>query len=262
MNLQEQHWTNLFGNLTTESSPWYGTWTVYSPEKEVIKSSQGMRILHANEDKTVITHTNQFPSPDGSIQEKQWQIEKKFCNQPDGLLHPADSSKRALSLLGYGSSAWVPKKLEVGRAFSVELFLKHQDSNDSIGSIYGETGCLEKILHIREHLGSFPNPAGPEIGDLPGKWSGKRQSITPNLEILPAEETLELVLDANRGKNENFFLPDGIVLNIPKIVKLGEEFAVVASKLISDNEYKRLIAKYDNLGSFTMLISEVFRRTE
>ncbi|MCP2726908.1 DUF3598 family protein [Limnofasciculus baicalensis] len=57
MNLQEQHWEKLFGHLTTEANPWHGIWTVYSPDREIIKSSQGIRILQANEDKTVITHT-------------------------------------------------------------------------------------------------------------------------------------------------------------------------------------------------------------
>ena len=262
-NLQEQHWEKLFGNLTTEASPWYGIWTVYSPEKEVIKSSKGIRILQANEDKTTITHTNQFPLPDGSIQEKQWQINKETCNQHDGLCHPADPLKRALSLVGYGASTWVHKQLESGRTFSVELFLKHEDWNSSIGSIYDENGSLEKILHLREHLGSFPDiPAKPEIENLSVKWIGKKDSITPDLKISDTEETQELVLEQNGDKNETFFLPDGIVVNIPKQVKVGEEFEIVAGKLVAENEYKRLTAKYDDSGAFALLISEVFHRED
>ncbi|MEL6458908.1 MAG: DUF3598 family protein [Cyanobacteria bacterium J06621_15] len=125
MHLPEQHWENLFANLTTKGSYRYGIWTVFSPEKELIKTSKGIRNLRANADKTLITHTNQFPLPDGSLQEKQWQIEKDKCNLDDGLLHPADPSKRALSIEKYGSTTWFPKKFEVGNGFSVELFLKH-----------------------------------------------------------------------------------------------------------------------------------------
>jgi hypothetical protein len=263
MNLQEQHWQKLFGHVTTEGNPWYGEWTVYSPEQEVLKSSKGIRILQANPDKTVIDHINQFPSPDGSTQEKQWKIDKEACNQSDGLLHPADESKRALSLEGGGATAWVPKILKTEHPFSVELFLKHEDWNTSIGSIYDGSGCLEKILHLREHLGSFPNtPEKPPIKNLSGNWIGKKECMTPDTKISTLEETQELVLDPTQGKNETFFLPDGVVVNIPKRVNVGEEFELVAGRFVSHNEYKRLTAKYDKSGAFALLISEVFRQEE
>ncbi|MEH2330194.1 DUF3598 family protein [Nostoc sp.] len=258
-HLQEQHWEKLFGFLTLEGQSMYGIWTVYSPEKEVIKSSQGIRNLRCNADKTIITHTNQFPSPDGSTLEKQWQIEKETCNQLDGLLHPADPSKRALALVDYGSSAWVSRKLESGRSFSVELFLKHKDWNISIASIYTENGDLEKILHLREHLNSFPDSTtSEEITSLSGSWIGTKESITSDLQISNAEEIGEIVLDPTNGKNDTFYLPDSVVVNIPKKLRGGEEFEIVAGKLVAENEYKRLIAKYNNSGAFTLLISEVF----
>jgi Domain of unknown function (DUF3598) len=258
MYTQEQHWENLFGYLGTESIPWYGIWTVYSPEKEVIKSSQGIRNLRANVDKTIITHTNQFPLPDGTIQEKQWQIEKETCNRLDGLLHPADSSKRAFSLVNDGASAWVSQKLESEHNFSVELFLRHEDWNTSIGSIYDGNGYLEKILYLREHLGSYPGVTqGSEIKSVSGNWIGKKQSITSNLKISAEEEIQGLVLDPTQGNNETFYLPDGVVVNIPKQVKIEKPFDIVAGKFVTDNIYKRLTARYDNFGAFALLTSEV-----
>lgn len=258
MDIKEKHWEKLFADLTTESTPRYGIWKIYSSTKELLKSSKGVRILRANEEKTVITHTNQFTSSDGSTQEKQWQIEKNTCKQPDGLLHPAESSKRALSLLGNGTSAWVPRRFELGRRFSIELFLRHEDWKNSIGSIYDESGCLEKILHIREHLGSFPDTTEETVIELPGEWSGKKEYMTPDLKVSPPEYTQKLVLDPTSGKNETFFLPDSIILNIPKVLKVGEEFEVVAGKLVSNKTYQRLTARYDSSGRFMMLISEVF----
>jgi Domain of unknown function (DUF3598) len=41
--LQEQHWEKLFTNVTMNGNPWYGIWSVYSPDKQVVKSSQGIR---------------------------------------------------------------------------------------------------------------------------------------------------------------------------------------------------------------------------
>ncbi|MGD1700717.1 DUF3598 family protein [Dapis sp. BLCC M229] len=60
MNLQEQNWINLFGDISPEGTAWYGIWTRYSPELEVIKSFQGIRKFSANQDKTVITHRNNY----------------------------------------------------------------------------------------------------------------------------------------------------------------------------------------------------------
>ncbi|NES84101.1 MAG: DUF3598 family protein [Moorea sp. SIO2B7] len=258
MDLQEQHWTKLFGKITTEGNYKKGIWTIYSAKKEVINSYEGWRIFSANEEKTIITHLNKFPSPDGTTRENNWIIEKEKCNQPDGLSHPASLQNRGLALSETGITAWISKKFELGRNFGVELFLRNQDSNDSIGSIYGETGKLEKILHIREHLGSLPNqPVGKEIKHISGNWKGKKQSMTPDLKISAPVDTQELVLEPTDGKNETFFLPDGIVVNIPTTLNLGEKFEIVAGKLMG-NEYKRLTAKYDDSGAFILLISELF----
>lgn len=259
-HLQEQHWEKLFGFLTIEGQSMYGIWTVYSPEKEVIKSFQGIRNLRSNTDKTIITHTNQFLSPDGSTLENQWQMEKETCNQSDGLLHPADPSKRALALVDYGSSTWLSRKLESGRSFSVELFLKHKDWNTSIGSIYTENGDLEKILHLREYLNSFPNSTTrEEITSLSGSWIGTKKYITSDLKVSDSEEIREIILDPTNGKNDTFYFPDSVIVNIPKNLYIGKEFEIVAGKLVTENEYKRLTAKYDHSGTFTLLISEIFR---
>ncbi|WP_353734945.1 hypothetical protein [Okeania sp. SIO1H4] len=68
----------------------------------------------------------------------------------------------------------------------------------------------------------------------------------------------KLELDPTAGKNQTFFLPDGIVINVPEKVKIGEEFELVVGKMVIENKYKRMIIKYDKDGKFIQLISEVF----
>ncbi|TAF07319.1 MAG: DUF3598 family protein [Nostocales cyanobacterium] len=41
----------------------------------------------------------------------------------------------------------------------------------------------------------------------------------------------KLVLDPTLGKNETFYLPDGVVVNLPKQLKLGAGFEIIAGKL-------------------------------
>ena len=258
MKVQEQHWENLFADRTSEGIAWHGLWTVYSPAKEVVKSYQGVRRFWANEDKTVITHSNHYSYSDGSTQEKTWKLEKATCNHPDGIIHPAALSMRALSL-GQGRMAWVSKKFEPGKPIGCELFFQQEDWRTSIAHIYGESGNLEEVTQIREHRGSLPYPTpGLEVKTIAGNWRGKKEAMSPDLKISPVEETQELVLDPTGGKNETLFLPDGVIVNICKTPKLGEDFEIVAGKFVSKQKYKRLSAKYDNYGTFKMLISEIF----
>jgi Domain of unknown function (DUF3598) len=257
MNLQEKNWENLFGHITTEGISWHGIWTRYSPDKEIITSFKAVRRFQANEDKTVITHINKYSYSDGREEEKTWHIEKQTSNQPDGVIHPGLLSTRAVSF-GEDKNAVISKQLEAGKKFAGELFFRYQDWRTSVVTMYSESGDLEIITIIRENRNSFPNtPAKAEIEQLP-RWSGRKEYINSDLQISASTENQELVLDPTKGKNKTISLPDGIVVNVPLSVNIGEEFEIVAGKLVAENEYKRLTAKYDNSGAFAMLISEVF----
>jgi hypothetical protein len=257
-NLQEQHWTRYFGNLTTEAIFRYGSWTVFSPEITIMRSFQGIRILQANEDLTIITHTNKFPQGDGTVQEKSWQIEKEICNLADGLLHPADPKKRSFSILEYGATSWFPQKFIPGTTFSVEFFLKNYPANNSVAGIYGENGVLDKILMIREQLGDFPGEPQPPLTEISGNWQGEKLTMLPDLRILEPEVVSELILDPSEGQNQTFFLPEQVVLTIPKMVKLGEAFEMFAGRLVSEDIYQRLSIKYNESGEFVSLSTEMF----
>ena len=205
MNLQEQHWMNLFGSQTPLGTAWYGIWTKYSPELKVIKSYQGIRKFSANEDKTLITHRNNYTYADGNTEEKQWQIEKKIANQPDGIIHPASESMRALSF-GEGVHTWMCPQLKPENLFGCELFFQHQNWRTSVVLIYGESGNLERITQIREHLNSYPDEQpGTELKNISGNWVGQKQSMTPDLKISLPSEMTELQLDPTRGEKYNFF---------------------------------------------------------
>ncbi|MGD1700719.1 DUF3598 family protein [Dapis sp. BLCC M229] len=262
MNLQEQNWINLFGDISPEGTAWYGIWTRYSPELEVIKSFQGIRKFWANEDKTVINQQNNYTYADGSTEEKQWQIEKEIANQPDGVTHSASESMRVLSL-SEEAKIWMCIELKIGNPFGCELFFQYQNFRTSIGVVYGENGALERFLETREHLNSYPDQKpGEELKNIPGNWVVKKESMTPDLQISQEAELTEIELDPTAGKNQTFFLPDGIVINVPETVKIGEEFELVVGKMVIENKYKRMTVKYNQDGKFIQLISEVFDRKD
>ncbi|MEQ8969871.1 MAG: DUF3598 family protein [Coleofasciculus sp. C1-SOL-03] len=112
-----------------------------------------------------------------------------------------------------------------------------------------------------EGSNSFPDtPEEPRVTQLLGSWQGTQQSMTADLNQSDPKPINELVLDPTQGKNQTFCLPDGVVVNSPPQLKLGEEFEIVAGKLVTANQYKRLTAKYDSSGAFVQLVLEVFHR--
>jgi hypothetical protein len=259
INAPEQHWQRFFGQYDSAGTAWHSSVTVYSPDKELLKTYQFISQFQANRDRTVITHTKKSPAPDGSLAETTWKIEKPTCNLPDGVMHPASASRRGLSF-GPVCTAWLSKTMEPGQIFSCEILLQHENLRHTVVLVYGKTGELEKIVPIREQIGSFPAPeAEPEINNISGHWVGQKQSMFPDLQLSPFSEITELVLDPTDGKNETFFFPDAMVVTIPKQLQLGEEFALVAGTMVSHDKYQRLTVKYNKLGNFDSLISEVFK---
>lgn len=78
MNAQERNWSTLFGNHTQEGISWYGTWTSYSFNKEVVNSLKCVRSFRANEDNTIIYHTNSYTYADGREEEKPGKLISKL----------------------------------------------------------------------------------------------------------------------------------------------------------------------------------------
>jgi hypothetical protein len=261
MHNQEQNWQNLFGDIPAEGISWHGTWTRYSPDQEVLTSFQGVRNFVPNQDRTVITHTNNLTYADGRTEEKQWQLDKVSCNHPDGMTHPAFSSGAKALSFGEGATVSMRKTLEIGQYGGAELFFRHENCRTSVVIMYGEKGDLSGTIQIREYNGSFPEQAPAEkLETISGKWKGTKQSMSPDLSISGLEEVSGLELDPTQGTNDTFFLPDGIVVNCPKQLQVGEAFELVAGKLVADNLYKRLTVKYDDSGHFMLFVSEVFHQ--
>jgi len=262
MDLQEQNWINLFGNHTPEGTAWYGIWTRYSPDLKVIKSYQGIRNFSANQDQTVITHRNNYTYADGSTEEKQWEIEKEIANKVDGVIHPGLPFMRVLSC-GQQANAFIVPKLESGNRFGCELFFQYQNFRTSVVSLYEENSELAAFTQINEHLNSYPDQKpGAELKNISGNWVGQKQFMTPDLQISQEAEITEFELDPTVGKNKTFFLPDGIVINLPEKITIGEEFEFIVGKMVVENKYKRMTVKYNQDGEFIQLISEVFDRKD
>lgn len=213
MNNQGKNWHNLSGEYTTDETAWYGRWTVYSPNQEVISSKQAVRSFRANLDNTVITHNNRYVDANGNAEEKIWQIERATCNQPDGVVHPAMPFIRALSF-GEGATAWIAPKFVRGKPCGVEFFFRDDNWRTSAAIVYGENGQIDRIVHIKEHIGGFSDKSvSVESSDDLGDWIGNQRSMTSDLSISP-EEKIQLSFN-QRGDHKMILLPRSLDLMLP-----------------------------------------------
>ncbi|MCP6760129.1 MAG: DUF3598 family protein [Fischerella sp. CENA71] len=258
MNALEKNWNNLFGEYTIDETAWYGCWTVYSPNQEVMKTQQAIRSFRSNSDNTVITHINRYFDANENIEEKTWQIDRETCNQPDGVIHPAMSLMRALSF-GAGATAWISQKFIPGKPFGVEFFFRDHNWRSSAAIIYGENGKLNRIVHIREHLGCFSDElASLQSSEISGNWVGKKLSIAPDLTVSP-EEDIQISFSQISG-DKMISLAGGMIIMFPERVNIEQPIQIAALQRTVDHQLKYLTAQYNAVGVFTLLISATLQQ--
>jgi len=257
MDMQEQHWKKF---CTHHLGDWHGTRTRYSPQGEVIESSEGFRMIRANPEQTEITHTNRSIYADGRTEEQSWQFNNQSNNFADGIMHPITSLMRFL-VFEQGAAAGVYKKLEAGSSFGIELFFRHHNLRRSLVIIYDKNGSLFRMTSIREDAFTFPNQywskevkLSPER-NLSGNWIGNSLTMTPDLKVSPAVPTQ---LHWPIEENKNFYFPDGLSLSCPNQALVGSNFTIVANWLVTSSYLQQLIVKYNDSGAFSSLTFEEF----
>jgi hypothetical protein len=258
MNNLDKNWNKLFGEYTTDETAWYGRWTVYSPNQEVISTKQAIRSFRSNLDNTVITHINRYVDANGNAEEKIWEIDRATCNQPDGVVHPAMPFMRALSF-GEGATAWIAPKFVPGKPFGGEFFFKDDKWRTSAAIVYGENGQIDRIVHIREHIGGFSDESvSEESSDDLGDWIGNQRTMTSDLSISP-EEKIQLSFN-QAGDRKMILLPRGLVLMLPEQVTMDRPIQIAAAQRTADRQLKYFAAHYTAVGAFTLLISATLQQ--
>lgn len=64
-----------------------------------------------------------------------------------------------------------------GKPFGVEFFFRDGNWRSSAAIVYGENGQLNRIVHIREHLGRFSDESlSLEPSEISGDWVGENAS--------------------------------------------------------------------------------------
>ncbi|AFZ35373.1 hypothetical protein Sta7437_1815 [Stanieria cyanosphaera PCC 7437] len=259
MIAQETNWFNLFGQYVPEKTTWHALTTVYSIELEVIRSYKFTRTFSTNADKSIIYHHNIYYLPDNQIKEQSWKLERQKCNQPDGVFHPEAENMRAIGF-GNETSIWISKTFSHNHNFGSEVFFQQQDWRYSVIPVY-EGGNLSRIVTIKENKQHFPTQINEEkITNLSGKWQLKQIKMKPDLKTSNQEFASQEIQNSVFIKtNQNYFLPEKIILNVPSIIPMNQTFEMLVGKQITDNLYKQIKVQYNSSGKLSELTSEVYQ---
>ena len=241
MEAQLQNWDNFCRYHAT--GDWYGTWTRYSPKGEVIESFQCIRSLQASEDGSEINHQNHYTYADGKSETKTFGPYKK----PNTVVLFLDNS-----------FSWGSTKVESGSSFSFETGFRHEDRRASAAVAYNDSGRVQRIIVIPEHLASFAEESpAPPADRISGNWQGTLKKMTPDLIVSPPVATSWNQLENLSENYQTLHFPDGISLSCPRQVESGKEFFMAVDWLINPTLLQRCIRHY-GISGFTSLTLELF----
>jgi len=241
MELQLQNWDNFCRYHAT--GDWHGTWTKYSPQGEGIESFQGVRSLHTSQDSSEINHQNHYTYADGRSELKTFGPYKKPLT-------------RALFL--DNSFSWGSTKVESGSTFGFETGFRYENNRASAAIIYDDSGSLQHITIIPEHLASFAEePPRPPVLELSRNWQGTLKRMTPDLIVSPPVATSWKRLEDLSEDYLTLHFPDGISASCPRQIENEKKFFMALDWLVNPTLLQRGIRHYDQSG-FTSLTLEVF----
>lgn len=242
---QLQNWDNFCRYHA--NSDWYGTWTTYSPDGEVVEFFQCVRSLQIGDDGREIYHQNHYTYTDGKKETKTFGPYRKPMT-------------RALFL--DNSFSWGSTKVESGSNFGFETGFRYEDRRASAVVMYNDSCSLSKIIVIPEHLASFPEKTtGWSARELSGNWEGTGKTMTPDWIVSSPVETSWKRLK-NLGDNYlTLHFPDGISIICPQKVESGKEFFAAVDWRVTPSKLHRGSRQYDASG-FTNLTLETFSRSD
>lgn len=241
MDIQLQNWHNFCRYHAT--GDWYGIWTKYSSQAEIIDSFQCVRSLIASDDSSEIYHQNHYTYADGKKESKTFGPYKKPI-------------ARALFL--DNSFSWGSSQVESGANFGFETGFRYEDRRASVVIMYNISGNLDYIIVIPEHLATFSEEAlRPPAKELTNNWQGTQKKMTPDLIVSPPVATAWKRLEDLGDNYLTLNFSDGISISCPRQVESGKKFLIAVDWLINSALLQRGIRDYDAYG-FTSFNLELF----
>lgn len=142
--------------------------------------------------------------------------------------------------------------------FGFETGFRYEDKRATVGVMYNNSGNLQQITAISEHLASFAKepPRFPTY-EFTGNWQGTRKTMTPDLSVSHPEASSWQRLEDLGEDYLTLQVPNGILVSCPKRVETGQGFFMAVDWLIHSALLLRGIRHYAESG-FTKFTLEEF----
>jgi Domain of unknown function (DUF3598) len=237
--LQLKNWDNFC--TYHANNDWYGIWTEYNPDRQVVKSFQCIRSFHVSEDESEIHHQNHYTYADGTQETKTFGPYKKPITK---------------SLFLDNSFSWGSIKVESNLNFGFETGFRYEDRRVSVVVVYDESGSLQKIVVIREHLATFSMQMTNQPVKELSRWQKTSKTMTPDWIVSSPVVSFENPTEHLSPNYYNLNLFTDISITCPKQVEGGKEFFAAVDWLIEPNLLQRGIRQYNESG-FTQLTLDI-----
>ncbi|KOP23154.1 hypothetical protein AMR41_27610 [Hapalosiphon sp. MRB220] len=238
---QLQNWDNFCRYHVNRD--WYGTWTRYSADGQIIESFHCIRSFKNSADGNQIYHQNHYTYADGTKQTKTFGPYQKPIT-------------RALFL--DNAFSWGSSKIESGSNLAFETGLSYEDKRASVVIQYDNSGNLEKIVVIPENLTSFPAIPTPglkkELIESVDHWKGTAKTITPDWIVSSPVEISWSQLEKLDDSFQTLHFCDGISITCPPTKLLTQNFFAVVEWQVNSNLLLRAVRNYDScdFSNFTL----------
>ncbi|MBV8882617.1 MAG: DUF3598 family protein [Chroococcidiopsidaceae cyanobacterium CP_BM_RX_35] len=201
MELQLQNWSNF---CQYHVGDWHGTWKRYNSKGEITETFQCIRSLRKNIDDSEVSHRNHYTYSDGNSQTVDFGVYKKPTTIPLFLDNNFSMGSASLQSTPY---------------FGFETGFKYKDRGVSAVVVYTESGELQRITTIYEHLASFKeNTSTPLINEFSDNWQGQLKIMFPNLRTSGTEKIAYKPLKDLDKNNLIFHFSDGISVSCPQVI--------------------------------------------
>ncbi len=236
---------------------WKGLLTRYEGDGEIAELLTSTRKFTAAEDASTVEHYLCFTNQEdpSKVLEKTFVVDK--CGP--GLIHPVDP--KSIVMFSASGSGLMSRALSQDDVNYAEVYLNVDNRRMSIVIFYHPAEyTLSRISLFRE----------VKHTENDFSWSEDRPEITqknyPNLKLvnstlLSSETFEESPLDDYpvNWSQENriiFDFPDGISINVPERLKVGQKDDLIVSWQYNDNQVKRGIAQFNDDKRSSDLITQ------